>query len=107
MDDLSDDELSALESLAERATPGPWFVRQLDDSNAMSFIAVGTTPPDDTRPRWPHFDGSSLIAATLVQEPRYVDIADGRWEENARFIASVRSALPRLLAELKRRRSGD
>jgi hypothetical protein len=28
-----------------------------------------------------------LIAATLVQEPRYVDCADGRWDENAAFIA--------------------
>ena len=43
-----------------------------------------------------------MIAATLVQQPRYVDIADERWDVNATFIAAARTAVPRLLAEITR-----
>jgi hypothetical protein len=39
-----------------------------------------------------------------VQQPRYVDLADGRWDENARFIAHARSDIPRLVAEIRRLR---
>jgi hypothetical protein len=35
-----------------------------------------------------------MIAATLVQQPRYIDIADERWDANAAFIAAARTAVP-------------
>ncbi|MBL7629068.1 hypothetical protein [Frankia nepalensis] len=45
-----------------------------------------------------------MIAATLVQHPRYVDVGDGRWDENAAFIAMAREAVPRLIGEIRRLR---
>lgn len=101
---LSDDELTELAELAEHATPGPWYVRDLDDEHAMSLVAVGTQPDTGLGERWPGFDHTSMIAATLIQQPRYVDIADERWDANAAFIAAARTAVPRLLAEITRLR---
>ncbi|GIH07198.1 hypothetical protein Rhe02_52650 [Rhizocola hellebori] len=56
---LSDTELDELEELHEAATPGPWYMRELDDD---------------------------------------------RWEQNAALIAVARSAVPRLIAEVRRLR---
>ncbi len=36
---------------------------------------------------------------------RYVNPLDERWEENAAFIATARSDVPRLIAEVRRLRS--
>ncbi|MGW2642942.1 hypothetical protein [Streptomyces sp. NPDC001348] len=41
---------------------------------------------------------------TLVQQPRYVDVADERWDENANLIANARQGIPRLIAEDRRPR---
>lgn len=113
MDDID------LETISERnkrrrqikaaATPGPWHVVQLDDEHAMSMVAVATQPDDGRSRRWPDFDASVLVSATLVQQPRYVDIADERWDENAAFIASARNDnveddVDTLLAEIDRLR---
>ena len=75
---LSDAELTELADLAESATPGPWHVRQLDDEYAMSLVAISTEPDTGLGERWPDFDHGTMIAATLVQQPRYVDSADER-----------------------------
>jgi hypothetical protein len=101
---LSDDELTELAELAEHATPGPWYVRDLDDEHAMSLVAVSTQPDTERGERWPDFDHTAMIAATLIQQPRYVDIADERWGANAAFIAAARTAVPRLLEEITRLR---
>lgn len=63
--------------------------------------------PDTGRAeRWPDFEASEIIAATLVQSPsRYVDCADERWDANAMFIANAREDVPRLIAEIRRMRS--
>jgi len=45
-----------------------------------------------------------MVAATLVQQPCHVDVADERWDENARFIANARQDVPRLIAEIRRLR---
>jgi hypothetical protein len=104
MSQLSDAELDQIERRTDAATPGPWFVRFLDDVDAMSLVAVSTQPDTGQGERWPDFEPSTIIAATVVQEPRYVDIEDGRWDENARFIAHARSDIPRLVAEVRRLR---
>lgn len=97
-------DLDAIEQLCEAATPGPWFVRNLDDGHAMNLVAVSTAQDTGRAERWPGFDHRELIAATLVQQPRYVDCADERWDENAAFIAMARDAVPQLVAEVRRLR---
>lgn len=107
-DPLTDAELAELEELSNAATPGPWFVRQLDDDYAMSLVAVSTVPDSGLGERWPHFDHDDIVAATLIQHPRYVDVADEQWDQNARFIAAARQSIPRLIDEIKRlRRQAD
>ncbi|WP_329089577.1 hypothetical protein [Streptosporangium sp. NBC_01469] len=101
---LTDEELAAIEELAEAATPGPWFIRHLDDEVAMSLVAISTVPDTGHGERWPDFDHHEIVAATLIQHPRYVGVADGRWDENAQFIANARQDIPRLIAEIKRLR---
>ncbi|MET8748095.1 hypothetical protein [Streptomyces sp. NPDC004728] len=66
---------------------------------------MSTTPDTGLGERWPNFDYREIVAATLVQQPRYVDAADERWDENAQFIATAREAVPRLVAEIRRLRS--
>ncbi|MGW3447897.1 hypothetical protein [Streptomyces sp. NPDC001076] len=97
-------DLDEIEELSSAATPGPWFVRRLDDSHAMNLVAVSMVADTGRGERWPHFDHGELIAATLVQEPRYVDCADSRWDENAAFIAMAREAVPHLVKEVRRLR---
>jgi hypothetical protein len=99
---LTDEELEAIRQRADATTPGPWFVRYLDDDYAANLVAVSTVDdPGDEGPRWPDFDGRDLIAGTLVQHPiPYVGIEDTRWDENAQFIAHARTDVPRLLDEI-------
>ncbi|MFD5540392.1 hypothetical protein ACFWIJ_21880 [Streptomyces sp. NPDC127079] len=97
-------DLDEIEAICAVATPGPWFVRQLDDGHAMNLLAVSTVADTGRGERWPGFDHRELIAATLVQEPRYVDCGDARWDENAAFIAMAREAVPRLVQEVRRLR---
>lgn len=104
---MSEDELEEIEEICLAATPGPWFVRFLDDELAMSLVAVSTSVESKGPRRWPGFDPGEIVAATLVQRPRYVDSADERWDENATFIAMAREAVPRLLAEVRRLRAGS
>ncbi|WP_198169435.1 hypothetical protein [Herbidospora daliensis] len=101
---MTDEELAAIEDLVDATTPGPWYVRLLDDDWAMNLVAVSTTPDTQLGERWPDFDHHEIVAGTLIQQPRYVDVADGRWDENARFIAEARQHVPRLIAEVRRLR---
>lgn len=109
---LTAQELSQIEARAEKATPGPWYVRFLDDSHAASLVAVSTHPDTGKGERLLQRDpelneiNQTLVAATLVQYPiRYVSIAEKRWHENASFIANARVDVVRLLNEVKRLRS--
>ncbi|WP_018560492.1 MULTISPECIES: hypothetical protein [unclassified Streptomyces] len=70
----------------------------------MNLVAVSTVPDNGLAERWPRFDHQVIVAATLVQQPRYVDIADERWDENARFIVAARESVPRLVDEIRRLR---
>ena len=97
-------DLDSIEELCRSATPGPWYVRNLDDDHAMNLVAVSTVPDTGRAERWPGFDHGELIAATLVQQPRYADCADGLWDQNAAFIAMARQAVPELVAEVRRLR---
>lgn len=101
---LGEAELAEIEEMVRSATPGPWHVRVFDDAEAMNLVAISTVAGEDGQ-RFPEFDPSGVVAATLVQHPRYVDVADGKWEENARFIAESRRVVPALLAEIRRLRA--
>ena len=102
---IDDEELRRIEERVDNTTPGPWFVRELDDAAAMSMVAISTVPDTGAGERWPNFQAEEIIALTLVQEPRYANTADERWDENASFIAHARQDVPRLIAEIKRLRS--
>jgi hypothetical protein len=102
---MTDEELAEIERRVAEATPGPWYVRQLDDVHAMSLVGISTLPDTGLGERWPDWDCTELVAATLVQEPRYVGRDDGSWDANASFIAHARDDVPRLIAEVRRLRS--
>lgn len=109
-DPLTDEDLADIEERANAATPGPWHVRFLDDDWAMNLVAVSTVPDTNRGGRWPDFDAGQIVAATLVQHPGYVSVADDRWDENAYFIANARQDIPRMIAEihhLRRLLEGD
>jgi hypothetical protein len=97
---VSDQELQNLYELAKKATARPWHLRQLDDDHAMSFVAISSSPDTGRGERWPDFNAGEIIAATLVQEPRYVDISDGKWDENAAYIVAAANTLPSLIEEI-------
>nr|WSX48400.1 hypothetical protein OG409_05170 [Streptomyces sp. NBC_00974] len=60
----------------------------------MSLVAISTVPDTGLGERWPAFNHQEIVAATLVQQPRYADIADERWHENAHFIADAARTCP-------------
>lgn len=98
------EQLEALEALERIASAGPWYVRKLDDEMCMSAYAVSTSPDtgknEDMRSgTWP---GSEVVAACLIQSPPYAVPADERYEENAKLIAAMRTALPELLRLARR-----
>lgn len=98
----SDEQLQELEELAEKATPRPWYVRRLDDKSAMTLIGISTEKESGLCERFDvMFDGKELLAATLIQDPRYVDNADKKWQENADYIVAAANALPSLIEEIR------
>lgn len=92
-------DLDRLEELDRAASPGPWFVRHLDDDHAMSAVTVSTQPEiaDYGSMRKGDWPLDAVVAACLLQQPRYVDPPDQKWDENAALIAEVRTVLPELL----------
>lgn len=68
-------------------------------------MAVTTVPVTGLGARSPHFNYHEIVAAPLVQRPRYADTADERWDGNAQFIASARQRVPRLIDETRRLRT--
>lgn len=90
--------LDNLADLERAATPGPWFVRAMDDDMCCCATVVATQPNtsgDNDDLTQSTFHG--VVAATYLQHRDYVRPADDRGNENAALIAAVRSALPELL----------
>ena len=90
-----------------QTSAGPWYFRRLDDEWAMNLVSVSTSPGSEENERWPNFDRGEIVAATLVQQPQYVSIADDRHTENALFIAfarndNVEADVDELIAEIER-----
>jgi hypothetical protein len=104
MTEITDQELLEIQEQADEATLGPWFDRHLDDDWATNLMAV--SKPVENGPRWPGFRAGDIAAAVLTQQPiRYVDIDNGKWGDNAAFIAHAREDVPRLIEEIRRLRS--
>jgi len=99
---ISDEQLESLLDLAGRATPRPWYVRRLDDDQAMNLIGISTEKDSGLHERFEVlFHGDELLAATLVQHPRYVCSADQKWDENADYIVAAVNVLPSLIEEIR------
>jgi len=97
---ITNEELLRLLEMAKLATPRPWYLRNLDDTHAMNLVGISTVQDTGKGERWPKFDSGEIVAATLVQEPRYVDVADKKWEENARYIIAAATLVPDLVKEI-------
>jgi hypothetical protein len=65
---LTNEELAAIEELAEAATLGPRFVRHLDDDHAMSLVAISTAPDAGRGERWSDFDHREIVAAPMTAD---------------------------------------
>jgi hypothetical protein len=97
---ITDEALHQLLEMAEAATPRPWHLRHLDDTHAMNLTGISTVPDTGRGERWPDFDSAEMVAATLVQEPRYVCVADGKWDQNAEYIIAAENLVPDLVREI-------
>ncbi len=89
---MAEVDLAELASLEANATSGPWYVGRFDDEHFMSAISIEAYLPGHAGEQ-----RCEVIAATLIQQPRYVDPSDSKWSENARLIAEMRNALSELL----------
>ena len=89
-----------LAKLSAEASPGPWYVREMDDNSCCSAVDVSTTAEDYSgqdvfaRSEW---DEKSIVAGCLIQSSLRAVHADGLWFENAMLIAEMRNCLPELL----------
>jgi hypothetical protein len=92
--------LDSLAQLDAGASPGPWFVREMDDNMCMSAIGVSTRPEAFTgqdafgRSEWA---AEEMVAGCLVQSELRTVHDDSRWSENALLIAAMRNCLPELV----------
>lgn len=77
---LGEEELLAIESRANAATPGPWCHRE-------QFIEAGN-------------DSGQLLGVTMQRMEDGLDQLPG--VDNAAFIAHARTDVPRLIAEIRR-----
>lgn len=108
------DRIKQIKERLSQATPGPWHVNYLDDSYHMNLVAVTTRPDSGKHEALPYDDPGneirdSIVATTLIQaglgdeekSPTFVEVdlddGEGRWDEDAEFIAHSRADIEYLL----------
>jgi hypothetical protein len=99
MTDLTDEELQRLAELESKATPGPWELGgPFPTVTVITCVDVGRGWPD---PEPPIYEPVAFThqAIDFDKPPPANSVSD------AEVIAAARNALPRLLAELTRRRT--
>lgn len=52
---LTDEGLAEIDDLLDSATPGPWYVRLLDDDFSMNIVAVSTVSREGAPGSFPDF----------------------------------------------------
>lgn len=92
--------LQAIEKREKRATAGPWHVHNPEDNLFMNVYLVATTPQEPN----PWWDGEAEARKVVAVTWLYgvADVADGKGEENAEFIAHARTDIPFLLHLVRR-----
>lgn len=93
------DDLEKLQEIEERCTPGPWFVRWLDDQSYMSSVAISTDRGSVRNIKFNNYqwDSSDIVALFLLQSPDLVNHIDGKYSENVEMVCAVRNILPELI----------
>lgn len=114
MEAYDKDRINQIKKRLAEATPGPWYANYLDDSFHMNLVAVTTRPDTEMHEALPYDDPDnkirdSIVATTLIQaglgdeeeSPNFVEVdlddGEGRWHEDAEFIAHSRSDVEYLL----------
>jgi hypothetical protein len=96
---MTEVDLELLQELDAKASSAPWHVLYADDDVCMNSVLI-TRNPDKGRissARDYQWEPEDVVAACLLQSPAVAVSADRRWDENAKLIAAVRNALPKLL----------
>lgn len=94
---LTESRLSELMQMADASTPRPWYVVECGDKYSASMICISTKPQSDPNAEP---NPQNIVAAALVQNPRYVDVEDEKWDANAQYLATAANVLPHLIAEI-------
>ncbi|NNN21005.1 MAG: hypothetical protein HKL80_03270 [Acidimicrobiales bacterium] len=98
---LSMSYLNEIDERCNYAVQGPWVFKTFRSENGDDLPVVTANSNDEDYTQWPNYDTSRVIAFTKLLEPPMIAINDGRWRENAIFIANARQDLPMLLQEVK------
>lgn len=83
--------------LDANATPGPWFMHNTNDALCMNAFAVTTKEREPDLDSTPFSVDPSVVALTLLQQPRVVSHKSGRWDYDAQAIAASRNLFRALL----------
>jgi hypothetical protein len=97
-------ELMAIKERFSRATRGPWQVRPVSDESSMTLLGISASSNGAKETDYRHYAAGEMIAAALVQNPKYAVHQSGKWAENAEFIAHSPVDISRLWFELYRLR---
>ncbi len=93
--ELTDAQLAEWEALAERATGGPWYTVDPPWANS-DWVNAGSEDPH----------GGSLVCDCQAQHDDMTDDDEGdNAISDAAFIAAARTAVPALIAEVRRLRA--
>lgn len=90
--------IAEIAARAEAATPGPWYAHHTDDEYSMNVYSVSL---NKWEPDTDAGNGGGIIAATLLQSEIKVGHDDGKWENNADFMAHARADVPWLLGKIR------
>ena len=106
---MTPEELDAIEARAKAATPGPWRVKEhaLDLTDAGLAHSMPPTSNREVRTSWVHGQAKDTFPITPVWvSPFYSPSAHVRMSaHDATFVATARTDVPALVAEVRRLRS--